>query len=208
MIDDLVTRGTTEPYRMFTSRAEYRLMLRETNALFRLTDKARDLGLVTEERRLKVQGLLKEMQDLDAHLERTSVVIPDDMPGIEPVRGARTERITLKKLLKRPEVTLDDLGHRGLIPPASRICGMEVEVGIKYEGYIARQLRDVRQLKDLEMVKIPDSIEYDAIDGLSKELRSRLNEIRPLTLGQASLLEGMTPAALQAIRIVIRASCS
>ena len=85
---------------------------------------------------------------------------------------------------------------------------MEVEVGIKYEGYIARQLRDIRQLKDLEKLKLPEGIVYDAIDGLSKELKARLNEIRPSTLGQASLVEGMTPAALQAIRIAIRASCS
>jgi tRNA uridine 5-carboxymethylaminomethyl modification enzyme len=148
------------------------------------------------------------MQGLDSRLERTSVVIPDDVPGIEPVRGARSERITLKRLLKRPEVTLEDLEHRGLVPRVGRVCGMEVEVGIKYEGYIARQLRDIRQLKDLERVKIPHGMAYDAVEGLSKELRSRLGEIRPSTLGQASLVEGMTPAALQAIRIAIRASGS
>ncbi len=207
MIDDLVTRGTSEPYRMFTSRAEYRLMLRETNALFRLTDDAYDLGLVTRERKARVQEIVGEMQNLDAHLERTSVVIPRDMPHINPSRGVEGERVSLKRLLKRPEVSMEDLRSRGLVPPlVSPLGGMEVEVEIKYEGYISRQLSDIRQLRELERVKIPGGLSYEDIPGLSNELKSRLEKIRPETLGQAALLEGMTPAGLQAIRIGIRAT--
>lgn len=205
MIDDLVTRGTSEPYRMFTSRAEYRLMLRETNALFRITDAAYALGLVSRERRSRVQEILKEMQDLDTHLERTSIVIPSDMPHIRPAHGSDTERISLKRLLKRPEIGMEDLAGKGLIPHSSPLSVCEVEVGIKYEGYISRQLSDIRQLRELEKVKIPGALSYESVSGLSNELKSRLEKIRPQTLGQAALLEGMTPAGLQAIRIVIRA---
>ncbi|HQG32521.1 MAG TPA: tRNA uridine-5-carboxymethylaminomethyl(34) synthesis enzyme MnmG [Deltaproteobacteria bacterium] len=204
MIDDLVTRGTSEPYRMFTSRAEYRLMLRETNALFRLTDKACELGLVSQERQAMVREVLGEIKELDRHLERTSITIPHDMPHLEPVRGNRSERISLKRLLKRPEVGMGDLDRLGLIPAASRLSIIEAEVGVKYEGYITRQLRDIRQLKELERVKVPEGFRYERVDGLSNELKSRLEEIRPATLGQASLLEGMTPAGLQAIMVAMR----
>ena len=204
MIDDLVTRGTSEPYRMFTSRAEYRLMLRETNALFRLTDVAYGLGLVSRERASQVHEILREMNELDRHLEAKSIVIPSDMPHIIPARGSEGERITLKRLLKRPEVRMEDLADRGLIPAVHPLTATEVEVGIKYEGYISRQLGDIRQLKELEKVKIPAALSYGSVPGLSNELKSRLEEIRPQTLGQAALLEGMTPAGLQAIRLVIR----
>jgi len=101
---------------------------------------------------------------------------------------------------------MEDLSSRGLIPLTSPLSALEVEVGIKYEGYISRQLSDIRQLRELERVKIPVSLSYENISGLSNELKSRLQDIRPQTLGQAALLEGMTPAGLQAIRIGIRYS--
>lgn len=206
MIDDLVTRGTSEPYRMFTSRAEYRLMLRETNALLRLTDTAYDLGLVSRERRARVQGIVGEMHDLEARLEKTSIVIPRDMPHIGPSREAQGERLSLRRLLKRPEVSMEDLQSQGFVPPhISPLSSMEVEVQIKYEGYIARQEGDIRQLRELERVKIPGNLSYEDIPGLSNELKSRLEKIRPQTLGQAALIEGMTPAGLKAVRIRIRA---
>ncbi len=206
MIDDLVTRGASEPYRMFTSRAEYRLMLRETNALLRLTDTAYDLGLVSRERRARVQGIVGEMHDLEARLEKTSIVIPRDMPHIGPSREAQGERLSLRHLLKRPEVSMEDLQSQGFVPPhISPLSSMEVEVQIKYEGYIARQEGDIRQLRELERVKIPGNLSYEDIPGLSNELKSRLEKIRPQTLGQAALIEGMTPAGLKAVRIRIRA---
>lgn len=206
MIDDLVTRGASEPYRMFTSRAEYRLMLRETNALLRLTDTAYDLGLVSRERRVRVQGIVGEMHDLEARLEKTSIVIPRDMPHIGPSREAQGERLSLRRLLKRPEVSMEDLQSQGFVPPhISPLSSMEVEVQIKYEGYIARQEGDIRQLRELERVKIPGDLSYEDIPGLSNELKSRLEKIRPQTLGQAALIEGMTPAGLKAVRIRIRA---
>lgn len=208
MIDDLITRGTSEPYRMFTSRAEYRLLLRETNALFRLTDRAFASGLINRERKSRVQDILKEMEELERHLGCTSIVIPKDMPSAAPARGAESERISLGKLLKRPEVGIEDLVKAGFVPPASPLCAVEVEVGIKYEGYISRQTRDIAHFKDMERMRVPEALDYGKIEGLSNELKSRLMKIRPVTLGQAALIEGMTPAGLQAIKLGIRASFS
>ncbi len=204
MIDDLVTRGTSEPYRMFTSRAEYRLLLRETNALFRLTDSAFRLGLVTSERFSRVRQILSEITELRSYLGKTTVLIPDDLPGIPATRGTQSERLSMERLLKRPEVSMANFRDRDLIPESSALSSLEVEVDIKYEGYISRQLKEIDRLKDLERMKIPEQVDFEAVEGLSNELKTRLSEIRPRTLGQAALVEGMTPAGLQALRIGIR----
>jgi tRNA uridine 5-carboxymethylaminomethyl modification enzyme len=208
MIDDLVTRGTSEPYRMFTSRAEYRLMLRETNALFRLSDTAYNLGLISTERLDRVRTILSEISQIRSHMEKTTVLIPDDLPGVPPTRGTEHERVSLAHLLKRPEVSMEDFRKQGLIPDCRELSTMEVEVDIKYEGYINRQIREIERLKELEKMTIPENIDFYAIEGLSNELKARLSEIRPKTLGQAWLLEGMTPAGLQAIQLGIRLSGS
>ena len=204
MIDDLVTRGTTEPYRMFTSRAEYRLMLRETNAVFRLSDEALRLGLIDRKRYDRVCDIRDEIAALTDHLQKTFVIIPHDMPEFAPTRGNDQERITLERLLKRPEVTLDDFKHHALIPPASSLAEVETEVEIKYEGYIDRQLKEIVRLKELERMKIPANLNFAGIQGLSNELKCRLEEIRPATLGQAEHIEGMTPAGLQAVQLAIK----
>ncbi len=206
MIDDLVTRGTSEPYRMFTSRAEYRLMLRETNALFRLSETAHTLGLITDERMERVSRMHDEIEELRGYLAKTTVVIPDDMPGISPTRGAASERVSMDTLLRRPEVSMEGFRSHGLLPDMTRLSAMEVEVGIKYEGYIQRQIQEIGRLKEMERMKIPEGIDFNGIEGLSNELRSRLSQIRPKTLGQAFLIEGMTPAGMQALRLGIRLS--
>ncbi|HOC76213.1 MAG TPA: FAD-dependent oxidoreductase, partial [Deltaproteobacteria bacterium] len=204
MIDDLVTRGTSEPYRMFTSRAEYRLMLRETNALFRLSGDALRLGLIGKERHERVQAVADEVASLLRYLESTTVVLPGDLPELFATRGNEQERTTLERLLKRPEATLAMFRSHGLIPPARPLVEAEAEVQIKYEGYIDRQLREIGRLKELERMDIPAAMDYSTVHGLSTELRCRLDGIRPATLGQASLVEGMTPAALQAIGLAVR----
>ncbi|MGC9324004.1 MAG: tRNA uridine-5-carboxymethylaminomethyl(34) synthesis enzyme MnmG [Desulfomonilia bacterium] len=204
MIDDLVTRGTKEPYRMFTSRAEYRLMLRETNAILRLSHHARRLGLISQDRFDQVMGLRNEIDEIRSYLTRTTIVIPRDMPTISPGRGVSSEKISLDRLLKRPEVALGDLKAHGFFPGGSPLAEGEAEVEIKYEGYITRQLRDIEKLKEMEKIRIPDEFDIHSIPGLSNELRAKLEEIRPRTLGQAALLEGMTPAGLQALHLGIR----
>jgi tRNA uridine 5-carboxymethylaminomethyl modification enzyme len=204
MIDDLVTRGTSEPYRMFTSRAEYRLMLRETNAVFRLSNDALRLGLIGKDRFERIHEIQTEITALREYLKKTTVILPKDLGEFAPTRGSDQERITLERLLKRPEATLQDFKRHNLLPAASPLAEIETEVGIKYEGYIDRQLKEIGRHKELECIKIPFGFDFADVQGLSNELKCRLAEIRPVTLGQASLIEGMTPAGLQAIQLSIR----
>lgn len=203
MIDDLTTRGTSEPYRLFTSRAEYRLLLRETNALFRLSDRAFGLGLITRQRYEQVLGLASQIEELHSMLLRTSVVVP---AALTPDKVEPGEKTSLERLLKRPEVNLDDLQRLELIPPQPRLVGIEVETGIKYAGYIERQRGEIGRLKNLEHVRIPEDFDYAALPGLSNELKARLASVRPSTLGQALLIEGMTPAGIQAVKLGLQTS--
>jgi len=208
MIDDLVTRGTSEPYRMFTSRAEYRLMLRETNALFRLSESAFNLGLISADRFMRVREIIDEIGRQRSYLSGTMVVIPRDIPGISPARGSESEKISLERLLKRPEIRISDLIRLDLFKPAGTLSTIETEIGIKYEGYIQRQIREIAQFKNMDKVIIHDTMDYSCVEGLSNELKTRLIDIRPKSLAQAALIDGMTPAALQAIQIHIRSSVS
>ena len=204
MIDDLVTRGTSEPYRMFTARAEYRLVLRETNALFRLSSEASRLGLISPERLERVRAIETEIASLRGILKKTFVFIPRDMPEFPAPKGTDQERISLERLLRRPEATLDAFRIHGLLPKASPVAEVEAEVEVKYEGYIERQLKEIARFREMERLRIPDGFDYEELPSLSRELKVRLGEIRPATMGQAALLEGMTPAGLQAIQLGIR----
>lgn len=197
MIDDLVTRGTSEPYRLFTARAEYRLMLRETNALFRLSGKAYGLGLISDDRMEKIRCVMAEIEGLTDYLKKTSIVI-----STEKATGPdNSGHVTLEKYLKRPEITLTKLVEDGYVKAAPELVVLETETSIKYEGYIERQKKEVEWFKNQERIKIPEKFDYQALKSLSNELKSRLSEIRPSTLAQAALVEGMTPAGLQAIRV-------
>lgn len=198
MVDDLTTKGTSEPYRMFTSRAEYRLMLRETNALLRLNDTAHHLGLIDDERFRRVQAVKEELQMLRDHMHNTLIAVGEVLPDA----ANPDERLPLERLLKRPEVHARDLN----LPPAHFLALAEAEIEIKYAGYIERQLLDIKRFREMEACPLPEDIDYANIPGLSTELRDRLTSVRPRTLGQASRIEGMTPAALQAIRIDLRSS--
>ena len=197
MIDDLVTRGASEPYRLFTSRAEYRLMLRETNALFRLSDKACTLGLIGPERMEKIWSVMAEIEGLKSYLKKTSILVPS---GADP-ESDNSGRVTLEKYLKRPEVNLEKLIEDGHVNAVPELVRLEAETSIKYEGYIERQKKEVEWFINMERIKIPEKFDYQALKSLSNELKCRLSEIRPSTLAQADLVEGMTPAGLQAIKL-------
>jgi tRNA uridine 5-carboxymethylaminomethyl modification enzyme len=201
MIDDLITKGTSEPYRIFTSRSEHRLMLRETNAIFRLSEYAKNLGLIKKERFENIQNIQRQIQETREYFSKTYVSIPEKY---NTEHDKPTEKSSIEQLLKRPEIKIQDLVDQGLMEKIQPLAMTELEIEIKYEGYIKRQQRDIERFKNLEELILPDNLNYEKISGLSNELKTRLSSIRPKTLGQASRIEGMTPAGLQAIQIGLK----
>jgi len=209
LIDDLVTKGTTEPYRMFTSRAEYRLLLREDNADFRLRDKGHDLGLVSDDiykefcrKRDLVEDLLSRLQKFRLRPEPGTLKRLKQL-GTTPIRNAAS----LAQLLKRSEIFFEDLFP--FDPDLSNIgeqVAMEVETRIKYEGYISRQERQVEKMKRMELVRLPEHVDYLTVHGLSNEVREKLGRVRPISLGQASRISGVTPAAIMALQVHLKRS--
>jgi tRNA uridine 5-carboxymethylaminomethyl modification enzyme len=184
LVDDLVTRGTVEPYRMFTSRAEYRLLLREDNADLRLAAHGHHLGLVSAARLSAVEGRAARIGT-----------------EIERLRARRREGVPLFQLLCRPETT-----YAGLVaddPDAVQDpdLGRQVEIAVKYDGYIRRMRAEIARFKATESARIPETLDYATVPGLSTEARQRLGEVRPRSLGQASRVPGITPAALSILSV-------
>jgi len=208
MIDDLVTRGTREPYRMFTSRAEYRLMLREDNADLRLMKTGHELGLIDDQ---AFKDLQTRQTLIDSEIVRVNQTVVKPTAAVnEYLQGRHSQPIDngihLAQLLKRTELNYRMV--QALAPnPAgiSRMVGRQVEIEIKYEGYIKKQLREIHRFKNLEMIKIPAGFDFSAIHGLSNELKEKLARIRPASLGQASRIEGITPAALSVLMVALKA---
>lgn len=208
LVDDLITRGVSEPYRMFTSRAEYRLMLREDNADMRLTEIGRHLGLVSDERwdafARKRDAIAAEQQRLCSTWINPRLV---DVATATAVLGKPLEReYTLQELLKRPEVTYQSL-HRlpgaGEAHPDGTVAA-QVEVQVKYAGYIARQQEEVARQAQYEVLPLPTDLDYRTVRGLSAEVQQRLNEHRPETVGQAARIQGVTPAALSLLLVHLK----
>jgi tRNA uridine 5-carboxymethylaminomethyl modification enzyme len=207
LIDDLVTKGTKEPYRMFTSRAEYRLLLREDNADFRLRDLGYRLGLVPEdvyrrfrERKEQVERLLVRLEEVRVKPE-TRILDRLKEIGSAPIRDA----IPMAQLLRRSDIFFAHLG--GLNATFSGVeaqIASEVETRIKYAGYIERQEREVEQIKRLETLRLPENLDYGSVHGLTTEVKEKLSRVRPLSLGQASRIPGVTPAALMAVHIHLK----
>jgi tRNA uridine 5-carboxymethylaminomethyl modification enzyme len=207
LIDDLITRGVDEPYRMFTSRAEYRLMLREDNAAFRLMAKGYDLGLISRD---DYDDLQRRVSEIQSGIERLSSRKLYPVADVNEVLSAMNTKplkspSTFYNLLKRPELTYDDLKPLdGWEEIPDGIVKRQIEIEAKYEGYIKRQADAVRQFKTMEEKKIPAGMDYSAIPSLSNELRKKLAEVAPASIGQAGRIPGMTQAALTALLITIK----
>jgi len=207
MIDDLVTRGTQEPYRMFTSRAEYRLLLRQDNADLRLMEKGYRLGLISGKQYAELQEKKAMIEEEKKRLQSTWVKPTSKVNAILKQRGTPEidQAVNLEQLLKRPEISYGDIkvmnGHTPTLPEAVE---QQVEVQCKYEGYIKRQFEQVEKFKRLEKQRIPEDFNYDEVQGLSRELQSRLQEVRPVSLGQASRIAGITPAAISILAVWLK----
>jgi tRNA uridine 5-carboxymethylaminomethyl modification enzyme len=207
LIDDLVTKGTKEPYRMFTSRAEYRLLLREDNADFRLRDIGHRLGLVPDDMYQQFRRKREAVEKLLVRLKEFSVKPePRILDRLKELGSAPIHNLTsLEKLLRRNDVSFE---HLHLFDPTlaqtEEQVAAEVETRIKYEGYITRQERQVEKLKAMEEVRLPEGLDYGSVHGLSTEVKEKLGRVMPLSLGQASRISGVTPAALMAIQIHLK----
>lgn len=206
LIDDLVTKGTNEPYRLLTSRAEYRLLLRHDNADLRLTEVGREIGLIKEERYERFTN--KKLQ-IEQEKERLSSIIIKPRPEVQElirnIGGSELkDGIRASDLLRRPEMTYE---HIHLLVPSevelSDEVTEQVEIQIKYEGYIEKSLQQVERMKKMESKKIPVDIDYDAISSLASEARQKLKDVRPLSMGQASRISGVNPADISILLVYI-----
>lgn len=207
LIDDLITLGTKEPYRLFTSRAEYRLLLREDNADLRLRDIGHKLGLVDDETYATFKAKRDAIDNTRKKFEKTTIKPGEEINSLLEGLGSVALRQTcsLNDLLRRPEVSLEDLApFAGLDKDLSPGVKREVQLQIKYQGYIDRQSEQVDRFRKLESVALPDDIVYDTLSGLSTEVIEKLSRIQPLSLGQASRISGITPAAISVLQVHLR----
>ncbi|QJD71862.1 tRNA uridine-5-carboxymethylaminomethyl(34) synthesis enzyme MnmG [Marinobacterium sp. LSUCC0821] len=207
LVDDLITHGTSEPYRMFTSRAEYRLILREDNADIRLTEMGRKLGLVSDER---WDHFSRKRDQIDCELERlkTTWVQAKSKEAEElapKLSSPLTREYNLADLVKRPELTYADI--KSIRPSEVELeeaAEEQVEIQIKYAGYIDRQRDEIEQMRRQENTALPEDFDFALVSGLSNELRSKLEAVRPATIAQASRIQGMTPAAISLLLVYLK----
>lgn len=206
LIDDLVTKGTREPYRMLTSRAEYRLLLRQDNADLRLTEKGHEVGLISDER---YNHFLEKRKAIDTELERLKNTYVGTSQKVQEIIAAKESTplrsgIALCELLKRPELSYEDFKEvDDTRPELPEEVIEQVMIELKYEGYISRQLKQVEQFKKLEKKRIPDDINYDDVYSLRLEAKQKLEAVRPVSIGQASRISGVSPADISVLLVYL-----
>lgn len=206
LIDDLVTKGTDEPYRMFTSRAEYRILLRQDNADIRLTQKGREIGLVKDLRMAKLDEKLNNTKEALTYFEKESIS-PDDINPILEANNSSPikQKNKIGKILSRPQIKFENLLKvKGIKEKTKSISqdGLEqAEIQIKYNGYIEREKETVLKLNKLEGIRIPKSFDYSKLNAISSESREKLNHIRPETIGQASRISGVSPSDINILLV-------
>lgn len=207
LIDDLVTKGTEEPYRMFTSRVEYRLIVREDNADRRLSKIGHELGLLSDEDYHRVEHkyamIEKEIEHLRAVKINPGTALDDILASHHT--SALTKQTSLYDLLKRPQVSYEMIAaFDGTLKEQGPQVIAQVEYEIKYEGFISRQNKDVEKFKHIEHIRIPAGMNFDDVHGLSKEIREKLKRFGPATLGQANRISGVTPAAITLMMVYLK----
>ena len=201
----MVTKGVTEPYRMMTARAEYRLSLRMDNADARFTPLGYSLGLISPERYASFQA---KQEAVAAEVERLANTI---VPGTSQVNEKLVELgtaplrhgVTLADLLRRPELKYEDLSHFADLPDLPQAVREQVEIQVKYQGYLSRQEAAIERFERMESKLLPDDLDYSAVKGLSKEAVDRLSSVRPVSIGQASRVSGVTPADISVLMIYL-----
>ncbi|WP_067218944.1 tRNA uridine-5-carboxymethylaminomethyl(34) synthesis enzyme MnmG [Marinomonas gallaica] len=208
LVDDLITMGADEPYRMFTSRAEYRLILREDNADLRLTEKGHQLGLVSEER-WAAFNKKREAIELETQRMKAAWIVPNtpEAESINPkLETPISHEYSLLDLLKRPGVEYSDVANLKNAPeqPVDEQVAEQVQISVKYAGYISRQAEDIERLRRQENTALPENMDYSIIDGLSNEVKQKLEAARPATLAAASRIQGITPAAVSLLLVHLK----
>ncbi len=206
LVDDLITMGTDEPYRMFTSRAEYRLILREDNADLRLTEKGRDLGLINDDR---WNAFIEKREAIELETQRlkSTWILPKTPEGdvVDAlIKNPLTREYSLMDLLKRPEITYADIGALKGDPVSDPQVAEQVQIAAKYDGYIVRQLEEIEQMRRYENTLLPVDLDYSLVGGLSNEIIQKMTDLKPETLGHASRIQGVTPAALSQLLIYLK----
>lgn len=205
LIDDLTTRGTKEPYRMLTSRAEYRLLLRHDNADIRLREYGYKIGLINEEKYNKFKEKLNKIEELKEYLKDNKIVTSENDLLKELGTSTINDGVTLYDLLKRPEITIEKLINVNKIPNIySKEVIEQVEIFIKYEGYIKKEEKEVLRMQEMENIKIPSNIDYDKVINIASEAKDKLKKVMPESLGQASRISGVNPSDIAMLSVYLK----